>query len=158
MQISTTRFGEIEIEQESVLRFPEGLIGFSEVDEYIIVPNPSGGPFQWLQAVKIPGLAFCVCDPVVFKPDYCVEVHHAELETINVKSVDEAAIVVILVIPQGNALEMTANLRGPIVINTREMLAKQLVLVGDEYPVKYRLFQEEDHAGAQQSAQGRGPC
>jgi len=143
MKILTTRFGELEVNSEEVYYFPEGLLGFGSVKRYFTLANPSGGPFEWLQAVEPPNLAFVVCDPVTFKPDYQIKAKKEDLESIKLERVKDAIVRVILVIPKGYPERMTANLQGPIVFNVKARLAKQIVLPGDEYATRYRVFPEE---------------
>jgi flagellar assembly factor FliW len=142
--IKTTRFGDVNVPRSEVLTFPEGLIGFGPLKEYVVIPNPSGGPFQWLQSVELPSLAFVICDPLVVKPDYRVAVRKEELASIHIERVNDGAVVVIVVIPRGGThKDMTANLKGPIIINLKERLAKQLVLSGEEYALKHPVFPKE---------------
>ena len=62
--VDTTRFGAIDIEESSVIEFPEGLLGFGDCKRYVLLDHPGGnGLFEWLQSVERPELAFCVIDP-----------------------------------------------------------------------------------------------
>jgi flagellar assembly factor FliW len=151
--IETTRFGELKVPRSEVITFPEGLVGFAPVKEYVIMQNPSGGPFQWLQAASIPSLAFVICDPRVFKSDYRISVRKEDLAGIGIEDVSDGVVTVIVVIPRGGSFkEMTANLKGPIIINLSARLAKQIVLVGDEYGLKHPVFSAEDAAGQREGA------
>jgi len=147
MKILTTRFGELEISSDEVYYFPEGLLGFGSVKRYFTLANPTGGPFEWLQAVEPPNLAFVVCDPRVFKPEYEVKAKKEDLESIKIERLKDAIVRVILVIPKGHPERMTANLQGPIVFNVKARLAKQIVLPGEEYSTRHRVFPEEAFAG-----------
>ncbi len=147
MKIQTTRFGELEVNSGEIYYFPEGLLGFGSVKRYFTLANPTGGPFEWLQAVEPPNLAFVVCDPITFNPDYRIKAKKEDLESIKLERIEDAIVRVILVIPRGHPERMTANLQGPIVFNAKSMLAKQLVLPGDEYTTRYRVFPEEALAG-----------
>src|SRR6266545_824568 len=111
--IPTTRFGVLEVPEDHVLTFPQGLIGFPDVHRYARVANPRGGPFEWLQALDVPSLAFVITDPRLFFPDYTVPVRPEDLKSIGMESVEEGAVVVILVVP-GEPSRITANLQGPI--------------------------------------------
>jgi flagellar assembly factor FliW len=147
VKIGTTRFGEIEVPLDRIIEFPQGLIGFSDVRRYALVDNPSGGPFQWLQAVDRPGLAFVITDPRVFFPDYTVPVRAEDLATIRASGIDEAVVVVILVVPR-DPERITANLQGPIVINLRERLARQLVIDLPGYTTRQAIFSRADGGDA----------
>lgn len=147
IKIPTTRFGEVEVDHASIYTFPDGLLGFTPVKQYFVLANPSGkGPFQWLHAVEPPSLAFIICNPATFKPDYRVKVKKEDLASIKLENLEDALVYVIMVIPKDPKL-MTANLQGPLVLNPKEMLAKQLVLQGDEYTTKHRVFGESATAG-----------
>ena len=142
--VDTTRFGSIEIETSSVIEFPEGLLGFGDCKRYVLLDHPGGsGPFEWLQSLERPEIAFCVIDPTQFKPDYRIAVKQHELSGIRIKSIEDGVVRVILVIPRGDPMSMTANLQGPLVINKKEMLARQLVLGGGQYPTRFRVFPDQ---------------
>ena len=142
MKIQTTRFGEIPVSEDGIYFFPEGLLGFGAFKKYFTLENPSGGPFEWLQSVDAPNLAFVVCDPLLFRPEYRIKVKREDLESIKLEDIADAIVRVVLVVPKGRPELMTANLQGPIVFNKRDMLAKQLVLPGDKYGTRYRVFPE----------------
>ena len=98
--VETTRFGAIDVENSSVIEFPEGLLGFGECKRYVLLDHPGGnGPFEWLQSTERPEIAFCVIDPVQFKPDYRIAVKQHELAGIRIKSIEDGVVRVILVIP-----------------------------------------------------------
>lgn len=154
MKVTTTRFGELELPDGQLWCFPEGLLGFAAVKLYFILANPKGGPFQWLQAVEPGSLAFVVCDPLLFKPDYRVKVRREDLDSIELEEVEDGFVLVILRIPQ-DPQKITANLQGPLVFNPKKMLAKQLVLPGPEYGTKYELFKEvQQKRASSQPAEG----
>lgn len=143
MKISTTRFGEIEANEKDVYCFSEGLLGFAGIKLYFILNNPKGGPFQWLQAIEIPSLAFVVADPTIFKPDYKVSVTKEDLKSIELDDVKDGFVMVILTIRR-EPYEITANLKGPLVFNPKKMLAKQLVLVDPQYNTKHLVFKAQE--------------
>lgn len=62
MRLETTRFGSLDIPEETFIQFPWGLPGFEETKRYILMQHRNG-PFQWLQAVDAPEVAFVVCPP-----------------------------------------------------------------------------------------------
>jgi flagellar assembly factor FliW len=144
MKVLTTRFGEIEVKEEEIFHFPEGILGFPDVKSYFILDNPKGGPFKWLQAVKFPQLAFVVCDPRVFMPSYKVFVKKEELASIKLEDTKEGFVMVILTILR-DPLEITANLKGPLVFNLKEKLAKQVVLSDPGLTTRYKIFSEKLH-------------
>src|ERR1041385_18072 len=98
--VETTRFGTIEVPEDRIITFPHGLIGFPDVRSFVRLPNPSGGPFEWLQAVDAPAPAFVITDPRLFLPDYTVAVRAEDLRPIGIESMEDGTVVVILVVPR----------------------------------------------------------
>lgn len=140
-RFNTTRFGEVEIEEKEILFFPEGLPGFQEFNHYVLLKDPGQDPFLWMQSTQAPDLAFVVVDPFIFFPGYEIQVKPYELSTIELEDVSKATVLVILTIPE-NPMDLTANLRGPLVVNADRNLAKQLVLIDDRYHTRHFLLKE----------------
>lgn len=124
---STRRFGDISVADSDVYSFPSGIPGFPGLSRFAILPNPAGGPFRWLQSLEKPELAFVVCDPLMFEPDYRAEVKEEDLQPIGLTKLDEGFVLVIITVP-ADAKKMTANLLGPLVFNPGAMKGRQIVL------------------------------
>jgi flagellar assembly factor FliW len=138
-RVKTTRFGEIEVRDEDRLEFPEGILGFAPLTRYCLHQPEGLGLFWWLQSEQVPELAFVVCDPRIFKPDYQIEVGKQDLDLIALSDPQDASILVILSHPQEPRL-MTANLLGPLVVNRHARLARQLVLNNSAYSSHHAVF------------------
>lgn len=147
MQIETARFGSIETDTEKILHFPSGLLGFPDVQDYVILDHTEEGPFKWLQAVDDPALAFLIVDPLVFVPDYNLEVQETELRDLGLHDADQALVFVIVTVRPGTPPHITANLQGPVVVNLANCWAKQLVIVQSAYHTQHLLFTAPVHAG-----------
>jgi len=141
INFNTTRFGEIEVAVNEILHFPEGLLGFNTLSKYILLKDPEQEPFLWMQSVENADLAFVVVDPFIFFPGYEIQVKAQELAGIELKDVSKANILTILTVPE-DPMKLTANLRGPIVINPDKSLAKQIVLIDDRYHTRHPLLGE----------------
>lgn len=139
MKVVTTRFGELDVPDDFIYRFPEGILGFSGIELYFVLDNPKGGPFQWLQAVDPASLAFVVCDPTVFMPDYRVRVRPEDLASIELSDIASGFVLVILTVPR-DPKEITANLQGPLIFNPAKRLAKQIVLNDPAYATRHKIF------------------
>ncbi len=139
MKCTSTRFGSFEVSEDSIVRFPSGLLGFPEQQRYVILDHDTEAPFKWLQSVDEPGLAFVLMDPATFHPDYHIEVPVDALAEIKEGQRDDLALVVILTIPSDDPGRITANLRGPLLISNTTKLGKQLVL-SEEFPTRHPLF------------------
>ena len=139
MKCQSTRFGAFEVKDECVLVFPSGILGFPDWSTYVLLDHDTDAPFKWLQSTEEPQLAFVVLDPAFFKPDYQIQVPLDALIEIQKSDSDELSVVTILTIPSHDPGAVTANLRGPLVMNHRTRLCKQLVLPED-LPTRYPLF------------------
>jgi flagellar assembly factor FliW len=125
--LQTRRFGPLSIEEADIYRFPAGLPGFPGASRFVLLPDPGGAPFQWLQSADRPELALVTCDPLLFAPDYRVEVKADDLAPIGLADVARGFVLAILTVPSDPKLT-TANLLGPLVFNPGTMQARQLVL------------------------------
>jgi flagellar assembly factor FliW len=139
MQCRSTRFGNCDVRSDSVLTFPNGILGFPDCRRYVILDHDTDAPFKWLQSLDEPGLAFVILDPATFHPEYNVQAPHEALLEVDGKDDDELILSVLLTIPSNDPTGITANLRGPLLMNPRTKLCKQLIL-SDNYPTRFPLF------------------
>jgi len=140
MKLQTTRFGEIEIDDEKVVYFPDGLIGFEECKQYFVLYREENSCVWWLQSVERPEVAFIVTDPLNFMPDYEPVLTRDDMETLQAKELTDLDFSVILVVPE-DPRGMTANLLGPIVINSLKRVGIQAVIRDNRYSTRFRVAQ-----------------
>jgi len=141
MKLTTRHFGDIEIDEGDIITFPDGILGFEDVKKYVIIPNPDEKvPFQWLQGVDEPNLAFVITNPFLFKKDYEFDIPDSVVEDLEIKGPEDVITYSIAVVTE-DIKDMTINLMAPIIINSNNKQGKQIVLDGDEYSLKYKIFQ-----------------
>ncbi|MEW6263494.1 MAG: flagellar assembly protein FliW [Thermodesulfobacteriota bacterium] len=140
MKIRTTRFGEMDIDPEATISTPGGLIGFPNEERYVLIRHSPDSPFFWFQAVDNPDLAFVIIDPALFKPDYQVPLPEALISALKADSPEEISVFVIVTIPRQDPQTMTANLLGPLVINTQARLGRQIVLDERQYSHRHPIM------------------
>jgi flagellar assembly factor FliW len=141
--VNTVRFGEIEVDEEKILRFKEGIPAFEDEHEFLLIPYDKESPILFMQSLQSPDLAFLVTSPFIFFPDYSFEIDDEITEDLEIKSQDDLQIYSILTVPNGEVKKMTANLMAPVVLNGKNMLAKQVVLDKSPYQTKHPLFEKE---------------
>jgi flagellar assembly factor FliW len=140
MKISTSYHGDIEIDNQQTLTFNQGIPGFLEETEFVILPLPEAEAFQVLQSIQTKELAFIITDPFQFFLDYDFQLEPQEIEKLQLQQVEDAAVYVLLTM--SNSVEkITANLQAPVIINTKKQLAKQVILMNTAYETKHRLFE-----------------
>ncbi len=143
-KIETLRFGQIEVEEEKIVHFKDGIPAFEEEHEFIIVPYDSESPYYFMQSLATPDLAFLITVPFIFFPDYEFELDDVVQHELDIKEQDDMLIYVLITIPGGKIEDMTANLMAPVVLNKENMQAKQVVLDRSRYTTKHRLFPEKE--------------
>ena len=143
-KVNTVRFGEIEVEEEKIVYFEHGIPAFDEEHEFLIVPYEEESPYVFLQSLTTPDLAFLMTIPFIFFSDYEFEIDDDALKELGIKAQEELLIYALLTLPGGKVGDMTANLMAPVVINTTNMQARQVVLDRSRYTTKHRLFPERD--------------
>jgi len=143
-KIETLRFGQIEVEEEKIVHFKDGIPAFEEEHEFIIVPYDSESPYYFMQSLATPDLAFLITVPFLFFPDYEFELDEVAQHELGIKHQEDMLIYVLITIPGGKIEDMTANLMAPVVLNKENMQAKQVVLDRSRYTTKHRLFPEKE--------------
>ncbi|MCB1153160.1 MAG: flagellar assembly protein FliW [Deltaproteobacteria bacterium] len=137
--IQTSRFGTIEAPEEKGISISGGLLGFPESTRYLMLDHDQDSPFKWLQSMDEGEVAFVVTDPLVFFPEYQVQIRKDELAGLQIEDGDTPMVFVILSLA-AEPENMTANLQGPIIINARTRIGRQVVLKDSEYKTKHPLF------------------
>jgi flagellar assembly factor FliW len=138
--VNTTRFGDVQVDAAKIITLPRGIIGFPDDKQYVLLKHQPESPLFWLQSVTNPELAFVVVMPGLFKPDYRVPVGPPLLEALGARSLEEIQVYVLVTVPQGHPEKMTANLKGPLLVNSGSRLGQQVVVDDPDYPVKYPLI------------------
>jgi flagellar assembly factor FliW len=141
LKVKTTRFGELEINPSDIITFHDGLLGFDQLKKYFVVDPGDSTLILWLQSTEDEKIAFPIIEPKIFKPDYTAKLLPADLNGLELESLSSAKLYSILTIPV-NVVEMSANLKAPIVINSAKKVAKQIVLADSKLTVKHEMYKE----------------
>ncbi len=144
LEISTTRFGPVTIEESKIIHFVAPVLGFDEVQQYTLLDHADNSPFKWLQAIGKPDLAFVVTNPKFFSIPYEFALPEDAVVRLGIKSAQEVLVFTIVNIPAENPGFMTANLMAPIVINETNLQAMQLILQDPGLSTKVRLLPDAD--------------
>lgn len=141
-KVSTSRFGEIEVDEKKIVHFKDGIPAFEDEREFIILPYEEDSPYYFMQSINSPDLAFLLTIPFLFFPEYSFEVDDVTMKELEITNHDNVFYYSMITIPNGSIRYMTANLLAPIVLNSDNMQAKQVVLEKSNYTTKHRLFPE----------------
>ena len=147
IKVQTSRFGTIEIKENEVIEMPNGVIGFPELKKYVLLDHDKDSPFKWFQSLDDGTIAFVLINPLLFKPDYAVEVTETEVADLDLKSEEDAVVSSIITMP-GKVDGMTANLKAPLVFNLKNKMGKQIILNSTEYTTRHLVLDElRKHVG-----------
>ncbi len=144
MQITTEKFGVVEVNEDTIFTFVKPIIGFEDFTKYILIEHDENSPFKWLQSVDNMELAFPVTYASYFNINYVFEIGDDDAATIDLNSVEDLLILNIANIPVGHPENATINLVSPIVINFANKKAMQIILLNTEYSTRTPLFPEHN--------------
>ncbi|HEB75808.1 MAG TPA: flagellar assembly protein FliW [Nitrospirae bacterium] len=120
----TTRFGSLQVREEQIIHFPNGLFGFPDLKRYILLDHKDT-EIKWLQAVDDADVAFIVINPFLINPSYQFDIPDAGKELIGLEDINDLAVLVIVRVENNTLL---ANFHGPIILNSATRLGAQLVV------------------------------
>ncbi len=141
MTLQTKVFGEVTIEEEKIITFPGGIVGFPDLTQFALLHDEEDGieTIHWLQSLQEPAFAMPVMDPLLVKEDYNPEVDDELLKILGDWEHDELLVLVTVTVPQ-ELEKMTVNLKGPILINGKNRKACQVIVEGEEFKVKVPIY------------------
>ena len=135
----TTRFGQIEVEEENILTFPGGPLGFQTLTKWTFIDETRCAPFRMLQSLDDGAVAFIMVDPLTSYPDYEFNLTPEDLFYIGARSVDEVIVFCMITIAP-KVSEVTINLQGPFVINPAKAIGHQFILFDTEYNTRHPVL------------------
>lgn len=139
MILETERFGKIELEESGIITFEQGIIGFENLNSFVLIDYLEDSPLKWLQAIDDPKTAFVVCDPWTFFEEYGPKIVEEEKKEIGLAAEDAVTILCIVTVPK-DISKTSLNLLSPIIINQKKMKAKQIILYNSDYRSKHEIF------------------
>jgi flagellar assembly factor FliW len=149
MLIHTINFGDLEIQEEKIIFFKQGVPGFPQIHRFVKLDFEDLKPFQYLQAVDDPPIALLVVNPFSVDPGYAFELAKSDMEEIRTTDTNETSVYAVATIPD-DPEQATVNLMAPIVVNERSKRAKQVILLDSGYSVKHPLVKNAE-SGARKS-------
>jgi len=152
MNITGTRFGNIEYTVEELIHLPAGLVGFGHLRQFLLVQHRDNSPFRWLQSVDEPGIAFLVTSPWNYEPTYEPLLAEEDVQAIGMTAETVTQVLTTVNLPNRDLTLMTLNLAAPIVINVEKQVGKQVLLEGQAYNMRHRVFREVESVPAKQAA------
>ncbi len=140
MEINTSRFGNLKVNNDSIITFPEGIPGFIDFRKYVLLKKDNNKIFFFLHSVESKDLMFILTNPYFFILDYTFKLPDDDCVVLNLKdnkAIEKLGIFVIVKID--NDKNVFLNLKAPICINFEQNLGKQVILYNSDYSHQYKL-------------------
>jgi len=140
MIINTRLFNEVEVDEEKKLTFPGGIIGFPDLQNFVLIHDEekSDGSIRWMQSIEEPNFAMPVIDPLIILPDYNPQVEEDLLKKLGEYGEGDLLVLVTITVPH-DLTKMTVNLKAPFVINTATKKACQIIV--EDYEVRFPIYE-----------------
>ncbi|HOO57220.1 MAG TPA: flagellar assembly protein FliW [bacterium] len=140
MKVATTRFGEFDIAEDQLFMLSSVLPGFPNTKRFFYIQRDNIKPFQWMQSVEEPDVTFVVVDPASFFMDYNPSIPKSDLAEIDLNNQELVELMAIVVLPE-DMTKMTANLKGPLIINREKRVLKQIFLETERWSVRESILE-----------------
>ena len=134
-----SRLVSLPIGPENVFYFQQGLPAFEEFKKYVFAFNPEYRPFVFMNSIETAGLSFVCIDPFLIYPDYAPRLSLADKQLLGATEPEDVQLLSIVTVRPVMS-ETTANLQGPIAINIKNSLCKQILCEGQSYPIRCRVL------------------
>ena len=141
MTIETKLFGKIEVDKDKLITYPQGIIGFPDLKDFMLIHDGEGtGSIRWMQSVQEPAFAMPVVDPLTILPEYNPDIEDELFKPLGGITQENMLVLVTITVPK-EIEKMTVNLKGPIIINSETLKAAQLIIDDDKYQVKFPIYE-----------------
>ncbi len=141
MRISTRDFGIIDLNESELLFFPEPIFGYEGLQHFALLSyEGEQNGISFLQSVERADVCFVVLDPEALNLPYEPTISKETAALLG--DVGPIALRLIAVIPN-DFRNTTVNMKSPLVINTTNRLATQVIL-DEDFPLRMRLFDAQE--------------
>ncbi len=140
--IYSTKLGEVDITDEQILNFQNGIPGFPNLRKFALIAQDNDQPIHWLVSLEDRFVALPVVNPWLVCVDYSLNLSQTDVQELGIENQADLSIWAVLTIPKDNPGETTINLLAPIVINLKNRKAKQIIQEESNYSVKHSLREE----------------
>lgn len=136
-----TRFGEVTLRDDRLINFPKGLLGFADCTTFGLskIPNAEESPIMLLQCVNEPEIGFLVADPKLLGANIeDADIANAMKEA-GMSAESTGVLVILTMYDQEDSYYLTANLRAPLLVDSRTREARQHILANKEYTTQHKI-------------------
>ncbi len=144
--VHTVNFGEIDIPDDKIIHFKEGIPGFPQIRRFAVLEFENLEPFRYLQSLEEPPIALLVVNPFLLQTSYQFQLGDSDADELQAEKSEDVSIFAVVTVPE-NPSDATINLVAPILINARNRRGKQVILLDSQYSVRQPLFRATENNG-----------
>lgn len=143
MKVVTKHFGEVEVEDDKVVEFEQGIFGFEAYKKYVMLYEKKGTKdgLCWMQSIDDVELSLPVINPIFWFPEYSPEIADELIAKLGNLKEEDLNIFSVVVITE-KLEDMTTNLKAPMVINIKTRKGMQIIVENDDYEIKHNLYEQ----------------
>ena len=143
MKLETRYFGEVEIADEKIIHFPQGIPGFDDYKDYTVIYDVDDEQpyFSWLQCVTEKNLAFPIVNPFRVKEDFNPVIEDELLKELGEFESEDLVVFLLATVPS-DVTKTTVNMKAPIIINTKNRQGLQIIVENEDYEIRHALMKE----------------
>jgi len=143
MRVLTKFFGEVELDDNKILEFPSGIIGFEQYKRYAIIYDEDKGAdatISWLQSLDEPTLALPVVNPLSIVPEYSPMIEDELLKPLGDPADEDLLFLLAMTVPS-DMTKVTANMKAPFIINAATCKGAQIIVDNADYSVRFNVYE-----------------
>lgn len=143
VEVNTNAFGKIAIEDDKIIRFEQGILGFPDLKNFTLIFNIEKGvesSIKWLQSLDEPNFAMPVMNPSLVTDNYTPMFNRELLEPLGDNLDSENLLMLVTVTVPKDITQTTVNLRAPIIVSVEARKAVQLISDDASYSIKYAIY------------------
>lgn len=141
MKLNTKYHGVIDYNEDDVISFESGILGFEDLKKYIIFSLKDNEDFKIIHSIEDEGVGLVLMSPFLIRNDYEFELNENILKSLQIEN--ESDVMVYTTVTLNSDLKkITTNLKAPIIINVCKNIGKQIIVDNKDYLVKEQIFKE----------------
>jgi flagellar assembly factor FliW len=127
------------VRQENVFRFPEGLLGFPDIKEYVFILNDKVKPFMFMHALDGSDICFVCVESFLICPSYQLKLPDSLIDALEIETPADVLLFNLVTVKQ-KLEEISANMVSPLVINIKKRMGRQMIVENSEFPMRYKIW------------------
>ncbi|MDR2132905.1 MAG: flagellar assembly protein FliW [Clostridiales Family XIII bacterium] len=157
MNVTTRDFGIVQIEDDSLYSFPQGVYGFEDVDSFAVFMHEEDGfAFVYLQSAHSANPCFLVFSPWDMLPGYAPRMSEDDLRFFGVDSEKDLTFLLIATVPEDDVRKLSVNAKSPVALHPLRKVGRQVILLNEDYSVRCRPFLGDGATAEDKARRGEG--